>query len=192
MTDLSEQFTAEHRTKQRQFVLAGIQARWRLIVVGVLLLGVVRLFHVVAVSWAFLIGFAVASVAANYAMTRLVRETAFRPGYVVLTLALGAAMISAVVYGLDRTGYLLYAVYLIAPLQAALPVAFEDFERPFHRGSGATVCAQERAHVRSGIDPGVPVASERAPAVAGSASGAHLCGPARKSSLRSGDRVLSE
>ena len=120
MTDLSEQFTAEHRTKQRQFVLAGIQARWRLIVVGVLLLGVVRLFHVVAVSWAFLIGFAVASVAANYAMTRLVRETAFRPGYVVLTLALGAAMISAVVYGLDRTGYLLYGVYLIAPLQATL------------------------------------------------------------------------
>ena len=120
MTDLSEQFTAEHRTKQRQFVLAGIQARWRLIVVGVLLLGVVRLFHVVAVSWVFLIGFAVASVAANYAMTRLVRETAFRPGYVVLTLALGAAMISAVVYGLDRTGYLLYAAYLIAPLQAAL------------------------------------------------------------------------
>ena len=120
MTDLSEQFTAEHRTKQRQFVLAGIQARWRLIVVGVLLLGVVRLFHVVAVSWVFLAGFAVASVAANYVMTRLVRETAFRPGYVVLTLALGAAMISAVVYGLDRTGYLLYAVYLIAPLQAAL------------------------------------------------------------------------
>ncbi|HSD32991.1 MAG TPA: methyl-accepting chemotaxis protein [Gemmatimonadales bacterium] len=120
MTDLSEQFTAEHRTRQRQFVLAGIQARWRLIVVGVLLLAVVRLFNVVAVSWVFLVGFAVASVAANYAMTRLVRETAFHPGYVVLTLALGAAMISAVVYGLDRTGYLLYAVYLIAPLQAAL------------------------------------------------------------------------
>jgi methyl-accepting chemotaxis protein len=120
MTDLSEQFTAEHRTKQRQFVLAGIQARWRLILVGVLLLAVVRLFNVVAVSWVFLIAFAVASVAANYAMTRLVRGTAFRPGYVVLTLALGAAMISAVVYGLDRTGYLLYAAYLIAPLQAAL------------------------------------------------------------------------
>jgi methyl-accepting chemotaxis protein len=120
MTDLSEQFTAEHRTKQRQFVLAGIQARWRLILVGVLLLALVRLFHVVSVSWVFLIAFAVASVAANYGMTRLVRETPFRPGYIVLTLALGAAMISALVYGLDRTGYLLYAVYLIAPLQAAL------------------------------------------------------------------------
>jgi methyl-accepting chemotaxis protein len=118
--DLSGQFAAERRTKQRQFVLAGIEARWRLILVGVLLLGIVRLFHVVAVSWVFLIGFAVASVAANFAMTRLLRETTFRPGYVVLTLALGAAMISAVVYALDRTGYLLYAVYLIAPLQAAL------------------------------------------------------------------------
>ena len=118
--ELSGQFSAEHRTKQRQFVLAGIQARWQLVLVGVSLLAVVRLFHVVEVSWLFLIGFAVVSVAANYGMARLVRETDFRPGYVVLTVAIGAAMISAVVYALGRTGYLLYAVYLIAPLQAAL------------------------------------------------------------------------
>ena len=88
--------------------------------VGVLLLATVRLINVVQVSWAFLAGFTVASVAANFAMTRLVRETTFRTGYVVLTLALGAAMISAVLYALDRTGYLLYGAYLIAPLQAAL------------------------------------------------------------------------
>src|SRR5512135_426837 len=118
--ELSGQFTAEHRTKQRQFVLAGVQTRWRLILVGVLLLALVRLFQIVAVSWVFLGGFAVLSVAANYAMSRLARETVFRPGYVVITLLLGAAMISAVVYALDRTGYLLYAAYLIAPLQAAL------------------------------------------------------------------------
>jgi methyl-accepting chemotaxis protein len=120
LPELSEQFTAEHRTKQRQFVLAGIQARWRLILVGVLLLATVRLFDVVHVSWAFLAGFTAASVAANLGMTHLVRETAFRPGYVVLTLTLGAAMISAALYALDRTGYLLYAAYLIGPLQAAL------------------------------------------------------------------------
>ena len=118
--ELSEQFTAEHRTKQKQFVLTGIQARWRLIFLGVLLLATVRLMDVVQVSWAFLAGFTVASAAANFAMTRLIRETTFRPGYVVLTLALGAAMISAVLYALDRTGYLLYGAYLIAPLQAAL------------------------------------------------------------------------
>jgi methyl-accepting chemotaxis protein len=120
LPELSEQFTAEHRTKQRQFVLAGIQARWRLILIGVLLLAAVRLFGVVQVSWPFLAGFTAVSVAANFGMTRLLRETTFRAGYVLLTLALGAAMISAVVYAMDRTGYLLYAAYLIAPLQAAL------------------------------------------------------------------------
>jgi methyl-accepting chemotaxis protein len=120
LPELSEQFTAEHRTKQRQFVLDGIQARWRLILMGVLLLGTVRLFDVVRVSWVFLAVFTVVSVAANAGLSRLVRGTVFRPAYVVVTLAVGAVMVSAVLYALDRTGFLLYAAYLIAPLQAAL------------------------------------------------------------------------
>jgi methyl-accepting chemotaxis protein len=117
--DLIQQLDAEYRAKQRTYVSANTQARWRLIAVGVLLLGAVRAFGMVAVPWAFLLGFLVASAAANLAMVWLVRRTAFRPAYVTLTLALGGAMISAVVYALDRTGYLLYGAYLIAPLQAA-------------------------------------------------------------------------
>ncbi|MGH7612710.1 MAG: methyl-accepting chemotaxis protein [Gemmatimonadales bacterium] len=120
LPELSEQFVAERRAKQRQYVLTNTQAHWPVIVVAVLLLGAVRLFGNVEVSWIFLVGFAVAAVAANLGLARLVRQTAFRPTYVTLTLVVGAAMTSAVVYALERTGYLLYGVYLIAPLQAAL------------------------------------------------------------------------
>jgi methyl-accepting chemotaxis protein len=118
--ELSEQFVAERRAKQRQYVLANTQAHWPLIVVTVLLLGAVRMFGVVQVSWIFLVGFTAAAVAANIGLVRLVRKTTFRPAYVTLTLVVGAAIISAVLYALDRTGYLLYGAYLIAPLQAAL------------------------------------------------------------------------
>jgi methyl-accepting chemotaxis protein len=117
--ELSQRFDAEHRAKQRAYVLANTRARWKLIAVGVLLLGAVRSLGIIAVPWVFLVGFFLGSGAANLAMLRLVHGTAFRPLYVTLTLALGGAMISAVVYALDRTGYLLYGAYLIAPLQAA-------------------------------------------------------------------------
>jgi methyl-accepting chemotaxis protein len=116
---LSQQLDAEYRAKQRAYVLASTQARWRLIAVGVLLLGAVRLLGLVEVPWAFLVGFLLTSAAANLLMVQIVQRTAFRPAYVTLTLALGSAMISAVVYALERTGYLLYAAYLIAPLQTA-------------------------------------------------------------------------
>jgi methyl-accepting chemotaxis protein len=118
--ELSDQFSAEYRSKQRQFVLDGIDARWRLIAFGAVLLGATRLLHVVDVSWTFLIVFSIVSVAANLAMSELVRRTGFQRQYVPLSLALGAAMISAVIYALDRTGYLLSAAYLISPIQAAL------------------------------------------------------------------------
>ncbi len=118
--ELSGQFTAEYRSKQRQFVLDGIDARWRLIALGAVLLGATRLLHVVDVSWTFLVAFAIVSVAANVGISELVRRTGFRPYYVPLTLALGAAMISAVIYALDGSGYLLSAAYLISPIQAAL------------------------------------------------------------------------
>ncbi|HEY6223975.1 MAG TPA: methyl-accepting chemotaxis protein, partial [Gemmatimonadales bacterium] len=116
---LSDQFTAEYRSKQRQFVLDGIDARWRLVAFAAPLLAVTRLLHLIDVSWTFLVVFTVVSVAANLVTSELVRRTAFRSQYVPLTMALGAGMISAVIYGLDRSGYLLSAVYLIAPIQAA-------------------------------------------------------------------------
>ena len=118
--ELSDQFSAEYRSKQRQFVLDGIDARWRLIAFAVVLLAATRLLHVVNVSWPFLIVFSIVSVAANLGMSELVRRTGFQRQYVPLTLALGAAMISAVIYALDRTGFLLSAAYLISPIQAAL------------------------------------------------------------------------
>jgi methyl-accepting chemotaxis protein len=117
---LSDQFSAEYRSQQRQFVLDGIDARWRLIAIAVVLLTATRLLHVVDVSWTFLIVFTITSVVANLAMSELVRRTAFQTHYVALTLALGAAMLSAVIYALDRSGYLLSAAYLISPVQAAL------------------------------------------------------------------------
>jgi methyl-accepting chemotaxis protein len=118
--ELSEQFVAERRAKQRQYVLANAQAHWPLIGVAVLLLGAARLFGIAQVSWIFFVGFTAAAIAANLGLVRLVRQTAFRPVYVTLTLGVGAAMITAVLYALERTGYLLYGAYLIAPLQAAL------------------------------------------------------------------------
>ncbi|MGH7537671.1 MAG: methyl-accepting chemotaxis protein [Gemmatimonadales bacterium] len=118
--ELSDQFIAERRAKQRQYVLANAQAHWWLIALGVVVLAAVRAFGMVQVPWAFLAGFTVAACLANLGLTRLVRQSAFRSAYVLVTQALGAAVISGVVYAVDRTGYLLYGAYLIAPLQAAL------------------------------------------------------------------------
>ena len=118
--ELTDQFTAEHRSKQRQFVVDGVDARWRLIGIGVVLLAATRLLHVIDVSWTFLVVFTIASISMNVAMSELVRRSEFRPQYVPLTLGLGAAMISAVIYALGRSGYLLSAAYLISPVLAAL------------------------------------------------------------------------
>ena len=118
--DLPDQLVAERRAKQRHYVLSNTQARWLMIAAGVLLLGAGRVFGIAPIPWSFLAGFVVATVVANLGMVFLVRETAFRPAYVTLTPAVDAAMVSAIVYALDRTGYVFYAAYLIAPLRAAL------------------------------------------------------------------------
>jgi methyl-accepting chemotaxis protein len=117
---LSEPLDVQHRARQRAYVLSHTRARWSLIGIGAGLLGAVRILGLIGVPWAFLAAFLVATVGANLALLRLVQRTEFRPAYITLTEALGAAMISAVVYAIDRTGYLLYGAYLIAPLQAAL------------------------------------------------------------------------
>ena len=53
-------------------------------------------------------------------MSRVARERAFQGWFAYLNIAIDAAMISTVVFALGPTGHLLYAAYLIAPLQAAL------------------------------------------------------------------------
>ena len=72
------------------------------------------------VAWSFIVGFAVVFAVVTYAMARVARTDELPPWYTHATLAVGAAMISAIVYAVGPTGHLLYVVYLIAPLQAAL------------------------------------------------------------------------
>jgi methyl-accepting chemotaxis protein len=117
---LDQQLAAESRAKQRQYVLSNTRARWSFVGVGVGLLAVVRLAQLVPISWWFILGFATGFAAVNYAMFRLARDTPFRPWYAHLNIAIGAAVISAVLGALGPTGHVLYAAYLIAPLQAAL------------------------------------------------------------------------
>src|SRR5205809_8147963 len=53
-------------------------------------------------------------------MHRIARDQPFRSWYVHLNFAIGTALISAVLYALGPTGHVVYAAYLITPLQAAL------------------------------------------------------------------------
>ncbi len=118
--DLAQQFADEDRAKRRQYVLSNTRARWTFVGVGVGLLVVVRLAGFVPIAWWSIAAFAVAFAGVNYAMFRAARDTPFRPWYAHLNIAIGAAMISAVLFAVGPTGHVLYAAYLIAPLQAAL------------------------------------------------------------------------
>ncbi len=118
--DLAQQLADEQRAKERQYVLANTRARWGFVGIGVLLLGIVRLAGLVPVSWVLISAFIVAFAAVNYGMSRVARERAFQGWFAYLNIAIDAAMISTVVFALGPTGHLLYAAYLIAPLQAAL------------------------------------------------------------------------
>ena len=118
--DFAQQLAAEDRTKQRQYVLSSTRGRWRVLGLGVVLLTAIRLAGLVPLAWSFVLGFTVVFAAVNYAMTRVARSAELPPWFAHATIAVGAAMISAVVYAVGPTGHLLYVVYLIAPLQAAL------------------------------------------------------------------------
>ncbi len=124
--DLVHQLAAEERAKQRQYLAANTRTRWGFVGFGVALLAGVRLAGLVAITWPFILGFTVAFAAVNYAMVRLAQAPAFRPWYAHLNIAVGAAMISAILYAVGPTGHLLYAAYLIAPLQAALYLGAND------------------------------------------------------------------
>src|SRR5205809_7010344 len=117
---LEAQLAQETAVKQRHYVLSPTRARWTALGVGVALLAGVRLGRLVPISWWFIVGFAATFSAANYAMHRIARDQPFRSWYVHLNFAIGTALISAVLYALGPTGHVVYAAYLITPLQAAL------------------------------------------------------------------------
>jgi methyl-accepting chemotaxis protein len=118
--DLAHQLADEARAKQRRYVLANTRTRWRFVALGVALLVILRFARVAPVSWPFVLGFAGVFAGISYAMLRLARGGEFHPWYAHASIAVGAAMISAILYAVGPTGHLLYVVYLIAPLQAAL------------------------------------------------------------------------
>src|SRR2546421_1092935 len=116
---LAAELAEESRAAQRQYVLANTRARWTLLGLGVALLAAVRLARLVPVSWWLIVGFAALFAAANVAMYRITRDTPFRPGYAHVNIAIGSGVISTLLYALGPTGHVLYAAYLIAPLEAA-------------------------------------------------------------------------
>src|SRR5213593_934577 len=118
--DLTDQLADEDRAKQRRYVLANTRARWRFVALGAVLLAILRVAKVAPASWLFIIGFAGVFAGISYAMLRVAQARDFRALHAHADIAVGAAMISAVLYAVGPTGHLLYVVYLIAPLQAAL------------------------------------------------------------------------
>ena len=118
--EFSEQFASERFAKQRQFVLEGIQARWRVLALSVVVLVVVRLVPLVPIPWSVLGLFSVGGVLVNLGVGYLARQPTFRSGYVTLAAALDSAIISTLVFAFGGTGFLITPLYLIAPLQAAL------------------------------------------------------------------------
>jgi methyl-accepting chemotaxis protein len=117
---LEQQLAQEQSAKQRQYVLANTQGRWRLIALAIALLVLVRLVGIVPISFGFIIAFAGSFAAANYGVRRLASGAVFQPWYAQLNIAVGCLMISTVLYAVGPTGHVLYGAYLIAPLQAAL------------------------------------------------------------------------
>ena len=120
MISLEHQLVAERFAKQRQYVLSNTRARWGFVGFGIALLSAVKLAGIIAISWWFILVFAVSFVAANAGVRRLVQREAFQPWYAQLNLAVGCLLISAVVFAMGPNGHVLYGAYLIAPLQAAL------------------------------------------------------------------------
>jgi len=119
-TSIEAQLAQELAAKRRQYVLTDTRTRWGFVGLAIALLLVVRLVRFVPISWVFIAAFAAGFLLANYAMSRIARDPAFQPGYALLHIAIGGALISAVLYALGPTGHVLYAAYLVAPMQAAL------------------------------------------------------------------------
>src|SRR5438093_2093146 len=117
--DVARQLADEDRAKQRRYVLANTRGRWRFVALGAALLAILRVARVAPVSWVYILGFAGLFAGISYAMLRVARGE-FRAWHVHADIAVAAALISAILYAVGPTGHLLYVVYVIAPLQAAL------------------------------------------------------------------------
>ena len=120
MISLELQLVEERFAKQRQYVLSNTRARWGFVGFGIALLIAVKLASIIAISWWFIVVFAVSFVAANAGVRRLVERESFQPWYAQLNLVVGCLLISAVLFAMGPNGHVLYGAYLIAPLQAAL------------------------------------------------------------------------
>lgn len=116
---LAHQLAEEAHAKQRQYVLANTRARWGFVGLAIVLLLAVRVVRIVPISYWFILGFAAGFAVVNYGVHRLTSDTPFQSWYAQLNLVVGSLMISAVLYAIGPTGHVLYAAYLIAPLQAA-------------------------------------------------------------------------
>ena len=101
-------------------MLSNTRARWGFVGFGIVLLSAVKLAGIIAISWWFILVFAVSFVAANAGVRRLVERESFQPWYAQLNLVVGCLLISAVLFAMGPNGHVLYGAYLIAPLQAAL------------------------------------------------------------------------
>jgi methyl-accepting chemotaxis protein len=109
----------ELRAKRRAYVLATTRARWRWIGGAVALLGAARLLRLITISWWFVPAFAVCFGGINLGLRRLARDRPPQTWHAILDMGLGTSLISALLYALGPSGHLAYAVYLIAPAQAA-------------------------------------------------------------------------
>ena len=114
--------TSTDSPAHRRYVLATTRTRWRLLGAGAVLLAALRGAGLIALSWWFIPVFAAAAAGVNYALLRVARDTTFQPWYTYLNIATGMALVSAALYALGPGGHMLYAVYLISPLQAAFYV----------------------------------------------------------------------
>jgi methyl-accepting chemotaxis protein len=123
---LAHQLSEERLAKQRQYVLTNTRARWGFVGFGIALVAAVKLAGLTPISPWFLLAFAVAFVAANFGVRRLVQRTAFQPWYAYVNLVVGCLLISAVLVAMGPNGHVLYGAYLIAPLQAALYLERRD------------------------------------------------------------------
>ncbi|HXM37080.1 MAG TPA: methyl-accepting chemotaxis protein [Gemmatimonadales bacterium] len=121
MTDsLAQQLLAERHAKHRQYVLANTRTRWGVVGFGTVLLVIVKIAGIATISPWFILAFAASFAAANAAVRRLAQHAPFQPWHAQLNLIVGSLLISAVLYAMGPTGHVLYAAYLIAPLQSAL------------------------------------------------------------------------
>ncbi len=120
MISLERQLVEERFAKQRQYVLSNTRARWSFVGFGIALLVAVKIAGIIAISWWFILVFAVSFVGANAGVRRLVERGSFQPWHAQLNLVVGCLLISAVLFAMGPNGHVLYGAYLIAPLQAAL------------------------------------------------------------------------